>query len=98
MTHHKPIQLLKMRIIVEAIEYRWYRRAPHQNDNAQVIKLISSSVNFGTMIACYMKPDFVSQLSALAGTRAYKAERKKHMATPEMKVEKTTISPVEAVL
>lgn len=98
--YHRPVQILQLRITIEPIIHRRNSRAPHQNDDSHVVKLVPERCHALAVIGHNMKAvRFSCQRRVLVIVEStYDAERKKHMATPKKNVENTMTSANSAVL
>lgn len=54
----KPVNLLKLRITVEAIVYARDGRSPHENHDTQIVKLVADFLYARAMVCDDMKPVF----------------------------------------
>ena len=54
----KPVNLLKLRITVEAIVYARDGRSPHENHDTQIVKLVADFLYARAMVCDYMEPVF----------------------------------------
>ncbi len=94
MVHIRPVQFLKPWVAVKTVVDAWDGGSPHQNYDAEVVKLNVKGLDFGTVIGDNMESRclIIGNRWAVVGRIAYVVDKKKQIETPWKKVEKTTTS------
>ncbi len=82
--HIRPVQFLEPWVAVETVVDAWDGGSPHQNYDAEVVKLNAKGLDLGTVIEDKMESGclIIGNRWAVGGRVAYVVDKKKHIATP----------------